>query len=77
MGALQPVNVRMFRIMISSNAAAQQAEMFGEQSDGQAPPIIGPLPELPLPPSAPSPRAASPLECTTHGDIVYPEFEYM
>ena len=22
-------------------------------------------------------RTAAPLECTTHGDIVYPEFEYM
>eukprot|EP01052_Picozoa_sp_SAG31_P049515 SAG31_NODE_10884_length_1087_cov_1.907895_1_plen_293_part_10 len=45
MGALQPVNVRMFRIMISSDAAQSQAEMFG--GDGQTQPIIGPLPELP------------------------------
>eukprot|EP01051_Picozoa_sp_SAG22_P017438 SAG22_NODE_2690_length_2307_cov_46.005435_1_plen_633_part_10 len=49
MGALQPVNVRMFRIMISSDAAQSQAEMFG---GGQTQPIIGPLPELPPPPPA-------------------------
>eukprot|EP01050_Picozoa_sp_SAG11_P018800 SAG11_NODE_2899_length_2853_cov_2.525073_1_plen_705_part_10 len=48
MGALQPVNVRMFRIMISSDAAQSQAEMFG--GDGQTQPIIGSLPELPPPP---------------------------
>eukprot|EP01051_Picozoa_sp_SAG22_P011004 SAG22_NODE_1024_length_5987_cov_3.799932_4_plen_623_part_00 len=52
MGALQPVNVRMFRIMISSDAAQSQAEMFGGQ--GQTEPIIGPLPQLPPPPPASS-----------------------
>eukprot|EP01050_Picozoa_sp_SAG11_P026987 SAG11_NODE_6667_length_1270_cov_6.366354_1_plen_75_part_00 len=41
MGALQPVNVKMFRIVISSDAAQSQAEMFG--GDGQTQPVIGPL----------------------------------
>eukprot|EP01050_Picozoa_sp_SAG11_P019610 SAG11_NODE_3155_length_2644_cov_3.394106_2_plen_620_part_00 len=50
MGALQPLNVRMFRIMISSDAAQSQAGIFGGQ--GQTEPIIGPLPQLP--PAAPA-----------------------
>ena len=49
---LQPVNVRMFRIMISSDATQAQADMFGN-GNGNVHPIIGPLPELP-PPSPPS-----------------------
>ena len=43
MGLTKAANVRMFRIVISSEAAAQQAEMFGD--GGQSPPIVGPLPE--------------------------------
>ena len=57
MGALQPVNVRMFRV--SSDAAAQRAEMSGGQGDGRAPPTIGPRPELPPPLPAPSPAGGS------------------
>jgi hypothetical protein len=53
---MKPVNVRMFRIVISSEAAAQQAKMFVD--GGQSPPIIGPLPELPLPPPLELLRAA-------------------
>jgi hypothetical protein len=53
MGALQPVNVKMFRIMISSDAAQSQVEMFGGQGE-QSLPIIGPLPEFPCPPPSPS-----------------------
>jgi hypothetical protein len=41
-GAYEAGNARMFRIVISSEAA-QQAEMFGD--GGQSPPIVGPLPE--------------------------------
>eukprot|EP01050_Picozoa_sp_SAG11_P000999 SAG11_NODE_39_length_21630_cov_11.188658_18_plen_2153_part_00 len=51
-GTLEPVNVQMFRIMISSDATQAQAEIFGN-GDGNVPPTIGPLPELP-PPSPPS-----------------------
>eukprot|EP01051_Picozoa_sp_SAG22_P007376 SAG22_NODE_517_length_9528_cov_3.821508_5_plen_203_part_00 len=49
---LQPVNVRMFRILVSSDAAQSQAEMFSGQ--GQTQPIIGPLLEVPPPPPTPS-----------------------
>eukprot|EP01052_Picozoa_sp_SAG31_P040557 SAG31_NODE_5901_length_2264_cov_2.354273_1_plen_395_part_10 len=68
MSALQPVNVRMFRIMISSDAAQSQAEMFG--GDGQTEPVIGPLPELPPPPPASADSGSTEVQeyhaqCTT------------
>jgi hypothetical protein len=54
--------------MISSDATQSQAEMFGGQ--GQTEPIIGPLPELPPPPSASSDSGSTDVEqyhvqCTT------------
>eukprot|EP01050_Picozoa_sp_SAG11_P016231 SAG11_NODE_2190_length_3706_cov_28.760189_2_plen_664_part_00 len=45
MGVLQPVNVRMFRIMISSDAPQSQAAMFGNGGSSPAPPL-GPLPPI-------------------------------
>eukprot|EP01050_Picozoa_sp_SAG11_P015408 SAG11_NODE_1995_length_3950_cov_42.467151_1_plen_638_part_00 len=45
MGALQPVNVRMFRIMISSDAPQSQSAMFGNGGSSPAPPL-GPLPPI-------------------------------
>ena len=68
MGVLQPVNVRMFRIMISSDAAQSQAEIFG--NGGQTQPIIGRLPELPPPPPASSGSGSAEVQeyharCTT------------
>jgi hypothetical protein len=66
MGALQPVNVKMFRILISSDADQAQVEMFGGQE--QSPPIIGPLPKFPfpLPPPPPSPSPSSSTELVQH-----------
>jgi hypothetical protein len=52
MGSLQPFNVRMFKILVSLEAAQSQAEIFGNV--GQTLPSIGPLPELPPPPPASS-----------------------
>jgi hypothetical protein len=68
MGVLQPVNVKMFRILISSDVAQSQAEMFG--NGGQTQPIIGPMPEFHSPPPSPSPSSPADLEqyhaqCTT------------
>ena len=60
MGVLQPVNVKMFRIMISSDGAQSQAEMFGGQGE-QLLPIIGPLPEFPSPLPSPSPSSSTDL----------------
>eukprot|EP01050_Picozoa_sp_SAG11_P004502 SAG11_NODE_290_length_11190_cov_12.004872_1_plen_566_part_00 len=69
MGVLQPVNVRMFRIMISSDAPQSQAAMFGNDGSPPAPPL-GPLPDLP-PSPPPSPDSSSTdleqyhAQCTT------------
>ena len=53
MNRMQPVEVRMYRISVSSSeAAGNQAGMFlpdGGSTDPTIPPIIGPLPELPTP----------------------------
>ena len=53
---MQPVQVRMYRISVSSSseAAGNQAGMFlpgGGQTNPSTPPIIGPLPELPPSPA--------------------------
>jgi hypothetical protein len=70
MGLLHPVDVKMFRVFISSEAAAQTADMFV----GKVPPstpIVGPLPERPAsPPPAPHGSGSIDLEqyhaqCTT------------
>ena len=72
MGVLQPVTVRMYRVMISSDAAQTQAEVFGGGGQGgESPPVIRPLPELPSPPPPPSSAGSSTdieqyhAQCTT------------
>eukprot|EP01050_Picozoa_sp_SAG11_P001295 SAG11_NODE_55_length_19449_cov_28.630135_4_plen_422_part_00 len=68
-GTLQPVNVKMFRVIIVDQESEQQAAMFGGQ--GQTQPIIGPLHELPPPPPASSSHSSSTnleqyhAQCTT------------
>jgi hypothetical protein len=59
MGTLQPVNVKMYRIMISSETAQSHVKMFGEGLGGYSTPIIGPLPELPSLPPPHSPTGGS------------------
>jgi hypothetical protein len=50
MGLLHPANVKMFRIFISTQAAAQTTGRPGGAVPPSAP-IIGPLPELPASPA--------------------------
>ena len=51
MGALKPINVVMYRILISSDGAQTHDEMF--PGGGQGGTIVGPLPTLPSPPPPP------------------------
>jgi hypothetical protein len=70
MGALQPVNIKMFRIIIIDQEAEHQAAMANDGSGAPSPPF-GPVVLPPTgPPLAPSPDSSTDLEqyhaqCTT------------